>query len=608
MVSVKRSPFLIPTLFLLALALTVGGSARRPATADLSTPPVTAPSPAGQQGLNCGYAEHGAEEAIANHRQHRLQAAKAGGELAVQAVAPVRLVGDLAVIEDDGGIIMQPNGFDLKNRSLLFTPDGDGYRVTAGDALFSKDYGQALTRFTGADGRPTASANNGYAEVPLRDAAFPFYGLSYDAVFVGINGYLTFGRGDTASRTSAAALAREMPRLAPLWADLDVTAEGGIYYNRLADRHLFTWAGAPQVQYAGYSTFQAALYDDGRVTFAYKKVKARNALVGLSRGGGGDAQPLDLSAVAGEPVGGAAFESFSKLKRIDIPALTQSFYAAQPDVFDTVYLWTDFAFDNGIGYATAFVVRNDIQGIGISPFDRGGIYGSPARLSSVVVGGDILRSWIDDPNAHMVGLFSPVAIVAHEQGHRWLSYIRFATRREKGHDELLGRDRNHWSFLMDSRSTADGSFSSVMEGNAWSGGDTGTFRTIESSANYFNELDQYLMGLRAAADVKDLAYVQVNETMHDALRIISPAQNFAIPGERRAVSIDQIIEQEGERVPSVETSPKEFRIAFILLTERGAAPANATLQKLETYRSALVRYFSLATARRGALVSALQQP
>lgn len=599
--SVKRSLILI----LLVLSLTFVPTLTRSA-APSAAPDARQSAASLSQEFACGYAEFGAEEEISKHRLHRLRLAERSGELQTQSLAPVRVVGDLALIEDNGEIIMQPNGFDLKNRALLFTPDGDGYRVETDDAAFSKDFGQPLTNFFGADGRPTTNANNGYTEVSLGAFPFTFFGISYDRLFVGINGYVTFNEGDTTSRTSAAALAREMPRIAPLWADLDVTAEGSIHYNRLEGRHLFTWAGAAQVQYAGYSTFQLSLYDDGRIRFAYRKVKARNALIGISRGNSeADAQPLDFSEAAGGRVTSAAFESFSKQKRIDIPALARSFYAAQADEFDTLYLWTDFAFDNGVGYATAFVVRNDIQGIGLRQFDRGAIYGSPSRLSSIVMGGDIIRSWIEDPNANMVGLFSPVAIVAHEQGHRWLSYVRYATKRERGHDDLLGRDLNHWSFLMDSRSTSDGTFSSVMEGNAWQGGDAGTFRTIESSANYFNELDQYLMGLRAPEEVKDIDYVGVNETMHDALRIISPALNFAIPGERRTVSIDQIIAQEGERLPGVETSRKEFRVAFILLTERGAQASQATLAKLERYRAALVRYFPLATSRRGALNSSL---
>lgn len=601
--SVKRSIFIL--LILLPLIFTPIFS--HPAALLASVESASQTSSASQpQETICGFSPFGVEEEISKHKEHAARLSRQSGEVSAQAVAPVHLVGDLAVIEDNGTIVMPPNDFDLKKRSLLFTPDGDAYQVGASSIAFTKNFGQPLTRFTGADGRPTANANNGYTEIPLDVAPFTFFGETYTSVFVGINGYVTFREGDTTARTSAVALAREMPRLAPLWADLDVTREGGIYYNRLADRHLFTWAGAAQVHHSGLSTFQLALYDDGRIAFVYKKVKARNALIGISRGGiDAEAQPLDLSATAGARVDDAAFESFSRQKRIDVPALTQAFYAAQPDVFDTVYVWTDFAFDNGIGYATAFVVRNEIEGIGIRQFDRGAIYGSPARLSSVVMGGDIIGSWIANPNANRVALYSAIAIVAHEQGHRWLSYIQFAPKQGQRPDDLLGRDLNHWNFLLDSRSTRDGAFNSVMEGNAWSGADgaSGTFRTIQSAANYFNELDQYLMGLRPASEVRDLSYIYVNDAVQDQVRFITPTPNFAIAGERKTVSINQIIAREGERLPSAETAQKEFRVAFILLTEGGAAPS--TLERLERYRTALVEYFSRATERRGALDATL---
>src|SRR5262249_45933636 len=153
--------------------------------------------------------------------------------------------------------------------------------------------------------------------------------------------------------------------------------------------------------------------------------------------------------------------------RLDIPAVTRAFYAIQPDAFDTLFLWADFAFYNGPGYATSFNLRNDIRGIGIRQFDKGAAYGSASRLSSTNVMGEILHNWPDDPNANVVGLFSAVAIVCHEQGHRWLAYVRFKSDNNVK-DDLLGRDLNHWSFLLNTQSDPDHNFSSIMEGNVWS--------------------------------------------------------------------------------------------------------------------------------------------
>src|SRR5262249_45476911 len=151
-------------------------------------------------------------------------------------------------------------------------------------------------------------------------------------------------------------------------------------------------------------------------------------------------------------------------------------------------------------YATSFNVRNDIQGIGIKQFNKGASYGSAARLSSITVMGDILHNWPDDPNTNVVGVFSAVAIVCHEQGHRWLSYVKFKSGGNV-RDDLLGRDFNHWSFLMDTHSAPDRNFSSIMEGNVWNEAASNSFRSSETAANYFSELDQYLMGLRSAEEV-----------------------------------------------------------------------------------------------------------
>ncbi len=555
----------------------------------------------------CGFQPLGAEEELSKHKLHLLQSQKEKSQLVASSLPRVNIVGDIAVIEDDGSIIMPANDFDMNKSSVLFTPEGDGYRVSRDSVGFTKDFGTRLDYFFGIDNQLLSNANNGYRELSFPTSPFKFFGVGYDKYFVSTNGFITFNQGDASSRISAAALATEMPRIAPLWADLDVTNSGGIYHHRLEDRQVITWESAPQAQYPNLSTFQLVLYEDGRFAFVYRKVKARNALVGISPGNSTPlSQPLDFSNAQNEYVAQPVFESFSKLKRIDIPALTRAFYTAQPDAFDTLYLWTDFAFDNGPGYATSFNVRNDIKGIGVRIFDKGALYGSPSRLSSLALMGDCIGSWPDDPNAHVIGLFSAIKIVCHEQGHRWLSYIRFHTNKGVS-DDLLGRDLSHWSFFMDTRTTPETTFSSLMEGNVWSDGASGAFSTIETSANYFSELDQYLMGLRRPDEVGTLAYLDVPDEVQKAFRFGSPMSNFTISAVKRDVSLDQIIAQEGARVPDAANSTKDFRIAFVLLTEGGATAANSTLRKLDDYRSTLLRYFSTATSRRATLDSTLYQ-
>jgi hypothetical protein len=551
--------------------------------------------------LDCGYDRWGAEDGFYNHQLNSRRLAREGFNLA--AAPRVADAGDIAVIEDDGSIVMPPNKFDLKNRSLLFTPDHQGYRAQLSDIAFDKNYGDRLSDFAGASGAP--NFNNGSREVLLEGAPFSFFGAQHDRLFVSTNGYVTFNSSSFLARPSPAALATQEPRIAPLWADLDISSKGSIYYNRLSDHHLITWNGVRQARYSGASTFQLALYDDGRIVFIYKKVRAHASLAGLSPGSSLRAALMDFSAPPAEPFNTPVFESFTADKRLDEPALARAFYSAYPDEFDTLYVWTDFKFDNGTGYAHAFNIRNDISGIGLRIFDQGAIYGSPARLSSILTMGNIIDSWPDDPDSHVVGLNSAISIVCHEQGHRWLSYVRFAEGRE-ARDDLLGRSLEHWSFLLDTRTNSAGSFSSLMEGNAWRNNGVGIFTTVETAVNHFSDLDLYLMGLLPSDQVDDLAYLDVDEDLQELIRSRSPVSGFSMSAPQKKVSIEKIIRHEGPRTPDHTSSPKNFRVAFVLLVERGKQPSPSTIEKLDRYRRQQERYFSLATRRRASLDSSLR--
>jgi hypothetical protein len=551
--------------------------------------------------FDCGYDPRGAEDAMHNHSMNSLRLKRREGisaQSATRTAPPVKDIDDTTVIEDDGSVIISPSKFDLKNSSLVFTPDEGGYRVEAGDVGFNRDYGSRIGFFYGVDGRPD-NPNNGYYDIIVRGPWFPFYGNYYDTFYIGTNGYITFGQPDTNARISPASLAAESPRIAPLWSDLSVSTEGNIYYNRFDGYHLITWEGAPELPYGGKSTFQVVMHDDGRIAFVYKKVKARSALVGISPGNSIEARAIDFSEPPAEVMPGPFFESFSRQKRLDLPALMRAFYTAHEDLFDAAIIWTDFSYDNGLGVAHSFNVRNAIRGIGLRIFDRGSVYGSPGELSTLITMGNEV-DWPADPNANASGLFSALAIMSHEVGHRWLSYVRFDAEHDIK-DDLLGRDNSHWSFLVDTRTNNEGTFSSLMEGNAWRDNNNGSFTTIQTAANHFSRLDQYLMGLRAAEDVGEIRYLVVDAQAKQILHDRSPLAGFLLNAVSKTTNVGQIAEREGPRVPDAANSPRQFRIAFILLVEQGREPSDATINKIARYRDSLVNYFHIATDRRGAI-------
>ncbi len=564
--------------------------------------------------LDCGYDARGAEDELSNHR---LNALRRGEPDATRSVALSLLqkrgpsaedINDTAVFQDDGTFVIPPAKFNLKNRSILFTPDGApdgfGYRISTDEIDFNSDFGSRLGSFLGLDGE-LDDADNGYRDINLQGAQFPFFGVAYDTIYVGTNGYITFNRGDTSARISPSALATELPRIAPLWADLEEVDSGNVYYTRLNDRHIITWNKAGQPSYDGISTFQAVLYDDGRIAFVYKKVNAQAALVGISPGNSvAGPQPVDFSTPPTERLTGPLFETFAKEKRLDLPAILRAFYSTHSDSFDTVYVWTNFAFDNGLFVAHTFNIRNDIQGIGLPLFDHGPAYGS-AHLGSLIAMGNA-GDWPKNPDVHMAGLNSAISIVCHEQGHLWLAYIHFDADNQVK-DDLLGRQNSHWSFLADTRTSADGGYSSLMEGNAWRDSGGGIFTTVESAVNYFTPLDQYLMGLRAANEVGDIPYLVTDPQLKEFLHEKSPTAGFSLTAVRKTTSVAQIVDREGPRVPDVTTSPKVFRVAFVVLTEQGSTISSSQLDKLSGYRDAIVKYFSTATGGRGSLDASLNQ-
>src|SRR6266404_2052368 len=335
--------FQVLTTALLAAAMVASFVPSSSGRADSSTNAQRGARSAG--GLfNCGYDPQGAADEWSNHKLNGLGLSKRGDGAKLDArttAAGISMVdaGDIALAEDDGTVVISPTRFNLKNSSILFTPEGDGYRISSADVGFSRDFGTRLGYFFGVDNK-LGDGDNGYRDITLQGAQFPFFGVSYDTLYVGTNGYITFTQGDTTARISPSALATELPRIAPLWADLDLTDARGIYYNRFSNRHVITWSRAAQPLYSGISTFQAVLFDDGRIAFVYGKVKVQAALVGISPGHyEADPRPVDYSNPPAQSLAGPLFETFAKQKRLDLPALLRTFYRAHSDSFDTVYVW-----------------------------------------------------------------------------------------------------------------------------------------------------------------------------------------------------------------------------------------------------------------------------
>ena len=146
---------------------------------------------------------------------------------------------------------------------------------------------------------------SGGVSIPLGDDAsemvalpfeFTFYGQSWDSVYVGSNGYLTFGGSDTGYSESIG-VHFAMPRISALFDDLNPNAGGAVSYRDLGSRFAVSWVAVTEYGTSNENTFQVVLHASGEIEIGWQQIDVSDAVVGLSDGGGVQPGfiPADLS-------------------------------------------------------------------------------------------------------------------------------------------------------------------------------------------------------------------------------------------------------------------------------------------------------------------------
>jgi hypothetical protein len=352
------------------------------------------------------------------------------------------------------------------------------------------------------------------------------------------------------------------------------------------------------------STFQVVLRSSGIIQFNYQTMNITSAVVALSPGKGSGVQLLDLSSQAsGTNTSGTVAEVFSTVEQLDLPSISAAFYETHQDAYDALIVFTDFDIDLQDAFAFEIPVRNDIQGImpGFGIFDYGSGFGSARRLSSMVNAGTI-RQYPSDPNQVFIGTNNTLEILGQEFGHRWLAYV------DTSPQSMLGRDRAHWSFFMNSEG-------SVMEGNQIQDQGNNTFRTIGATFKY-SPLDQYIMGLRPAPEVPPW-FVVTNPRLVSAPSgfncapinaACAPAIGVVLSGTRRDITINDIIATAGVRVPAFENAQKDFSVAFVLITKSAQEVDPNSVAHVDAIRQGWQDFFPAAVEGRGTMATKLLYP
>jgi hypothetical protein len=565
---------------------TPGASAPNPCAAALAASPGVEAAAATASSKRDGYGhdDRDPREFLALHLlpRHGRVASRATSSAAARS-------GDIALLPDDGSLVIGANPFDLGGAVVRFDPDGrggyDARRVSGG---FRSDLGRRLR---------LADDDTSEETLPF---SFPFYGAARSSAFVNSDGNLTFGSGDVA--TDARSLGRVLvgdPRVAPFFADLDPSAGGGVFVSAAAEAFTVTWCDVPDFDKTGKVTAQASLLPGGAVEIRLDpSTSLKDAVVALSPGATGAFAAVDLSAATSPAAGGpgAVGERFAAEAALDLVAASRRFYAEFSDSYDQLVFWTDTRVTESGTFAFETTVQNAITGIGQETVALASAYGSGGRLASLLVMDD-LGKYSDEPDVRVNGENTTLALVAHETGHRWGATLRFRDASGASSEAWLGRQSAHWSFYCDS----DGS---VLEGSEIEDLGGGSFRTGAAVQRY-GPFDLYAMGLLAESEVPTTFYVDGPAGAGQS-RESPPRTGVSFTGTKREVSIGDVVAAMGPRNPPASRAPRVHRQAWVYVVGRGKTADPAGVAKLETIRRAFEGFFPLATGSRMSVETRLE--
>ncbi len=144
------------------------------------------------------------------------------------------------------------------------------------------------------------------------------YGPSNPGIFVGSNGYITFGAGDSSPFENFSNHC-DLPRISALFDDLNPTQGGAVKaeFQPSPARLIVTWDGVPEFLNNGSNTFQIILFlYTNKYRIIYDGVAAIDGLVGICEG---PTDPDDLSRLRTEASGmQVIYEDFNGGNNFDL--------------------------------------------------------------------------------------------------------------------------------------------------------------------------------------------------------------------------------------------------------------------------------------------------
>jgi hypothetical protein len=193
-----------------------------------------------------------------------------------------------------------------------------------------------------------------------------------------------------------------------------------------------------------------------------------------------------------------------------------------------------------------------------------------------------------------------ISQIAHEMGHRWSAFVS-----AKVGTDTIPLGPTHWARGLQAivpfpyvRPTE----ASIMGGGVWLDNFDQTYTQLDDDyyvpATGYSYLDLYLMGLISPTEVPDFFI----------LRDLVPAGKDAngrpmFKADRTKVTIQNVIDAEGPRLPSVNESQRQFNTGMVILVQHGARPSSELIERTNGIRKQWIDYFSTTTGRRASMTA-----
>ncbi len=182
----------------------------------------------------------------------------------------------------------------------------------------------------------------------------------------------------------------------------------------------------------------------------------------------------------------------------------------------------------------------------------------------------------------------------HELGHRWLFHIQVMDGGTKR--SFAGADGSHPPATLET-TAAFTNGSSPMGGQRMSLRGDGAVIIECGSTRGFSWLELYLMGLARPEEVGP--FLELSTASFAGCPLVS-----TVPS--KLMTLQQVIDANGPRVPSFAASPKTFRVAYVLV-ETPPTASDDMLAVLQTHLFDFRKTFSDATGARGQITIAAPQ-